>query len=269
MSTDWQKTIEAYCRAYNIPVEHLADILYEPKVTPMIRGKGFEYTVLAALQGYLPDNEWMVSKTSIQAEISFHDTDVRVFHKRTGKVIRVECKLAGKEGYRLKGNGNSAIRVKCMRSRTLGTVRVRELAPRLGVSEESLSVHNDQYVPADFDVVITTIGNAFYRTDQTTGLYQWAPTDREPEFLQRLEDTSLGDLKDLVFNRIYVARTLDIAARSGTGVVCTRRRCPDSTNCGFIPNYPVITFDGNTLKPVQPWAAIEECADIFRQFIIS
>ena len=269
MSTGWQATIEEYCRAYNIPIQHLADILYEPKVTPMIRGKGFEYTVMAALQNYLPENEWMVSKASILAEISFHDTDVRVFHKRTGTAIRVECKLADKEGYRLRSSGDSAIRVKCMRSRTLGAARVRDLAPRLGVSEGSLSVHNDQYLPSDFDFVITTIGNAFYRTDQTTGLYQWTPTERETEFLERLESSGGEDLKGPVFNRIYIARTRELAARSDTGVVCTRRQCPDRTNCGFIPNYPTITFDGNTLEPIQPWAAIQECANIFRQFIIS
>ena len=99
MSTDWQVKLEEYCQRYNISIEYLPEILYEPKVTPMIRGNGFEYTVLFVLQDYLPENEWRVSKAAILEEISFHDTDVRVFHKRTGKVIRVECKLAGKEGY--------------------------------------------------------------------------------------------------------------------------------------------------------------------------
>ena len=269
MSTDWQRRIEEYCRIYNIPIQSLADILYEPKVTPMIRGKGFEYTVMATLQNYLPENEWMVSKASIREEASFHDTDVRVFHKRTGRAIRVECKLADKESYRLRSNGDSAIRVKCMRSRTLGVKRVRELAPRLGVSEDSLSVHNDQYLPADFDFVITTIGNAFYRTDPTTGLYQWTPTERETEFLSRLQASSDGDLKDATFNNIFIAGTRGLAARSDTGVVCTRRNCTDNTNCGFVPNYPAIAFDSRTQRPVQPWVTIEECADIFRKFVTS
>ncbi|MBI4282818.1 MAG: restriction endonuclease [Chloroflexi bacterium] len=259
MSTDWQRKLEEYCQRYNIPIEYLAEILYEPKVTPMIRGKGFEYTVLTVLQDYLPDNEWRVSKAAILDEISFHDTDIRVFHKRTGKVIRVECKLADKEGYRLRSDGDSEIRVKCMRSRTLGTAKVKELAPKLGVSEESLSIHNDQYVPADFDIVVTTIGNAFYRTDSTTGLYECRPTEKENDFLQKLKAWSDEDLKGSVFRSIYVARTQDLAARSETGVVCTRRRCTNKTDCGFIPNYPVIHFDGATNEPVQPWVAVEGC----------
>ena len=111
MSTGWQTKLEEYCRRYNIPIEYLAEVLNEPKVTPMIRGKGFEYTVLTTLQAYLPENEWLVSKAAICEEATFHDTDIRVFHKRTGKAIRVECKLADKQGYRLLSNGISTIRL--------------------------------------------------------------------------------------------------------------------------------------------------------------
>ena len=267
MSTGWQTKLEEYCRRYNIPIEYLAEVLNEPKVTPMIRGKGFEYTVLTTLQAHLPANEWLVSKAAIREEITFHDTDIRVLHKRTGKAIRVECKLADKEGYRLLSNGNSRIRVKCMRSRTLGTAAVRRIAPILGVSVESLTVHSDQYMPSDFDVVITTIGNAFYRTDRSTGSYEWSPTERERTFLEALKVPGHVGLKDIAFHSIYIARTQDLAARSGTGVDCTRRLCANKHNCGYIPNYPVIHFDGATQEPVQPWGTVEGCADVFRRFI--
>ena len=137
----------------------------------------------------------------------------------------------------------------------------------MGVSEESLTVHNDQYVPADFDVVITTIGNAFYSTDQSTGSYEWSPTEKAMMFLEALKGSEHGDLKDIAFHSIYIARTQDLAARSGTGVVCTRKLCADKYKCGYISNYPVIHFDGPTQETVQPWVAVEGCADVFRRFI--
>ena len=154
-----------------------------------------------------------------------------------------------------------------MRSRTLGIAKVRELVPKVGVSEESLSVHNDQYVSADFGIVVTTIGNAFYRTDKKTGLYEWKPTDKEEEFLQKLNASSHDHLKDFAFRSIYVARTQDLAARPDTGVICTRKKCADKANCGFIPNYPVIHFDAKTNNPLEPWVAVEGCVDTFRRSI--
>ena len=269
MSTNWQQRLEEYCQKYNIPIEYLADTLNEPKVVPMIRGKGFEYTVMLALQGILPQNEWRVSKASILEETSFHDTDIRVFHKRTGKGIRLECKLAKKEGYRSYPDGHSQIRVKCMRSRTLGTAKVKELAPKLGVSEQSLSVHNDQYVPADFDIVVTSIGNAFYSTDKKTGLYEWKPTKAEEGFLHELGVPSPKDLKDFAFQRMYLARSQDLVASPKTRIVCSRKECKNKTNCGFIPNYPVIHFDAKTNKPTEPWVPIEGCVNLFRRLLTS
>ena len=130
MSKDWQQKVEEYCEKYNIPLLYLADTMYEPKVVPMIRGKAFEFSVVMVLQRILPKNEWKVSKATMNEEISFHDTDIKVLHKRTGKLVRVECKLAKKEGYRLYATGDSEIRVKCMRSRTLGDAKVKELAPQ-------------------------------------------------------------------------------------------------------------------------------------------
>ena len=42
---------------------------------------------------------------------------------------------------------------------------VKKLAPVMGIPEEQLQVHNDQYTPDSFDFIITSIGNAFYETD--------------------------------------------------------------------------------------------------------
>jgi len=266
MSNKWQGKIEEYCDKYNIPIHYLADTLYEPKVIPMIRGKSFEFSVVMTLQGILPMNEWMIYKVSIGEELSFHDTDVRLFHKRTGKAIRLECKLAKKEGYRQRAGGHSEIYVKCMRSRTLGTAKVKELAPKLGVDEQSLSVHNDQYLSADFDVVVTSIANAFYRTDKKTRLTEFNPTAAEIEFLQLLNPPSGEDLKVFTFQRMYIARSVDLTVRPENGITCSRRKCNNKTNCGFIPNYPVIHFDDSG-KAINGWIPIEESAAVFRRFL--
>ncbi|MBM3119959.1 MAG: restriction endonuclease [Chloroflexi bacterium] len=267
MNDNWQQKVEGYCEKYNIPIFYLAETLYEPKVVPMIRGKAFEFSVMTALQEILPKNEWKVSKAGME-EASFHDTDIRVLHKRTGRVIRVECKLSKKEGYRLYTDGHNEIKVKCMRSRTLGAAKVKEIAPKLGVGEKVLSIHNDQYLPADFDVVVTSIGNAFYRTDRKTGLFEWKPKEREKDFLIKIGPPSHESLKDFAFHRMYVVRTQDIAARPNTGVVCTRGKCKNKTNCGFIPNYPVIYFDAKTAKPTNGWVSIEESPILFKRFVV-
>jgi hypothetical protein len=266
MTDNWQKRIEEYCKEFTIPIQHLADILNEPKVVPMIRGKGFEYSVMIKLSDLLPSNEWIITKATAGEE-AFHDTDVRVVHKRTGKPIRLECKLAGKQGYRLYPDGHSEIRVKCMRSRTLGDVKVKELAPKLGVDENALSSHRDQYVSADFDIVVTTIGNAFYRTDKKSHLYVWKPNSTEEKFLIELGAPSKS-LKDFAFNSIYIAKTKDLIADPSTGIICTRKKCSHKNNCGFIPNYPIIKFDATTHQPINRWEKIDQAQAVFKSIIL-
>ena len=266
MSDNWQDKIKEYSNRYNIPVLYLAETLYEPKVIPMIRGKSFEFSVIMTLQGILPKNEWKIYKVTTGEELSFHDTDVKALHKRTGKVVRVECKLAKKGGYKLRAYGHSEISVKCMRSRTLGSVKVKELAPKLDVTEASLAIHNDQYLPVDFDLVVTSIGNAFYKTDKITGLTEFNPTDSETEFLKLLMPSLGESLKDFAFRRMYIARSIDLAIRPETKVTCSRKKCDSKTDCGFIPNYPIIHFDASG-KSATPWIPIEESASVFRRFI--
>jgi hypothetical protein len=172
----WRAKLEAYCHDFNIPIEYIADILNDPKVVPMVRGKAFEFSVLQVLKRVLPKKTWIVDKPMMNAQFGLHDMDVRVIHKRTKKVIGVECKLASKGSFRAGAKGQSRIKVKCMRSRTLGEGKVKELAPILGIPEKVLTVHNDQYLKENFDVVITSIANAFYETDRETMFYEWRPT---------------------------------------------------------------------------------------------
>jgi len=168
MNKDWKDKVKDFCEKYNIPVFYLSETLYEPKVVPMIRGKAFEFSVMTELQRILPNKDWIVEKVPMNAQIGFHDIDVQIIHKATKRTIRVECKLSKKGGYKLFPDGHSEIRVKCMRSRTLGPSKVKELAPKLKIDRKILSIHNDQYLPSDFDIVITSIGNAFYKTDSKT-----------------------------------------------------------------------------------------------------
>ncbi len=266
MSQNWEEKVREYCEKYNIPVLYLAETLYEPKVVPMIRGKAFEFSVMMALQEVLPKDEWQVDKPMMNAQIGLHDIDVRVLYKPTNKIVRVECKLAKKGGYRLFTDGHSEIRIKCMRSRTLGSAKVKELAPKFGITEKVLMVHNDQYLPADFDIVISSIGNAFYTTDKKTGLFEWKPPRKGEEFLQKIGASQKESFKDFAFRTLFVAKTSDLQI-GNNGVVCTRAKCKNKKACGFIPNYPVISFDKKTNQPKSAWAPIEKSLSLFKDFV--
>lgn len=266
MSKNWQEKIKEYCERYNIPIFYLAETMYEPKVVPMIRGKAFEFSVMIALQKILPQKEWEVKKEIMNAQSGLHDVDVMVIHRLTKRMVRVECKLAKKGGYRSFSDGHSEIRVKCMRSRTLGTSKVKELAPKLGVSEKVLAVHNDQYLPADFDIVVSSIGNAFYTTDKKTGLFGWKPTKEEEKFLYKLGASKKESLKDFAFRTLYAAKSSDLRI-CNNGIICTRAKCKNKKACGFIPNYPVIIFDKKTNQPKAGWVSIEKSLTLFRDFV--
>ena len=116
--------------------------------------------------------------------------------------------------------------------------------------------------------MITSIGNAFYRTDRNTGLYEWRPKEIEENLLLRLKPSTRENLKDFAFRTMYVARTEDLAAKPDTGVICSRHKCKNKTNCGFIPNYPIIHFDAATAKPTNGWVPVEESSELFKRFVI-
>jgi len=272
MTQDWLKEIIEYCSKYNIPLEYLAETMYEPKVVPMLRGKAFEFSAMMELQGILPKDEWEVTKEVMNAQLGFHDVDVKVLHKPTGITLRGECKLAQKEGYKFitafLPEEYHEIRVKCMRSRTLGLSKVKALAPIFGVDEDVLAVHNDQYLPSDFDFVLCSIGNTFYRTDNSTGFFEWNPTELEKKFIKRFNPPNDVNLKDFAFHKMYLARSTDLAVSHSTGVVCTRRACNNKNNCGFIPDYPIIRFD-ESLKPINRWLPLGDSLDFFKKIVNS
>jgi len=267
MNQEWQEKVRDYCEKYNIPLFYLAETLYEPKVVPMIRGKAFEFSVMMALRDVLPEKEWEVDKPMMNAQIGFHDIDVRVTHKATKKVIRIECKLAKKGGFRSFSDGHNEIRVKCMRSRTLGPSKVKELAPKLGVSEKVLAIHNDQYLPSDFDVVITSIGNAFYDTDKKTGFFEWKPTKAGEDFLESIGGAFTStELRDFAFSSMYIAKSSDLTINNN-GVICTRGKCKNKKSCGFIPNYPVISFAPKKKSPSSGWVPLQDSLSFFEGLV--
>lgn len=267
MANDWKSKVKNFCEKYNIPIFYLSETLYEPKVVPMIRGKAFEFSVMTELQRLLPKKNWIVEKVPMNAQIGLHDIDVRVIHKKTRKVIRVECKLAKKGGFKLFPDGHSEIRVKCMRSRTLGASKVKEIAPKLGVDRKSLSIHNDQYLPVDFDIVIISIGNAFYGTGSKTGMFEWSPTQDALKFLNKMGAPTGINMKNFAFSRMFIAKTNDLAITNSSGVICTRSRCRNKKDCGFIPNYPIVYFEAETNKPNNGWVPIENSLSVFENFL--
>ncbi len=262
---NWQKDIEEYCKEFNLPLDHLVDTLREPKVIPMIRGKAFEFSAASALKKVLSADKWEITKTPMNAQQGSHDVDVLVTHKATGTKIRIECKLAGKGSYRNVDEIHSDIKVKCMRSRTLGASMVAALAPQFGVSETQLAIHNDQYLPTDFDVVLTSIANSFYITDPVTEQFIWNPTGKAKDFLSSLSETPVEDIQDFTFNQMFLAKTTDIVIAPKNGIICTRRVCTAKDSCGFIPNYPIIKFENG--KPTNNWFSLKEADAFFSSLV--
>jgi len=263
----WENKTKEFCDKYNISVEYLADTLNEPKVIPMIRGKAFEFSVYEKLVDILDPNVWEAQKNVMNAQLGSHDEDVTVLHKASNTAFGGECKLAGKGRFKFDADENAVINIKCMRSRTLGQAMVEKLAPQYGISTESLAIHNDQYLPSDFAFVITSIGNAFYQTDEN-GLMYWHPTESEIEWLKFICDTEDEDLlQDLAFNKIYIISSRDISIHNDGYQNCTRRKCDNKNNCGFIPNYPKLTFEKDSRVPSNGWYELEEAATVLNTLL--
>jgi hypothetical protein len=258
MNNELFEKLYTYCQKYDIPIKYLPEILLEPKVIPMIRGKAFEFSVLEALRKVLPEDVWFVDKPMVNAQFGLHDTDVRIIHKPTHKIISAECKLVGKGTFKLNKDESVQARVKCMRSRTLGESKIKELAPKLG----------DQYVPADFQLVITNLANAFYETDNTTDLFEWQPDTKGITFLRFLSGLEDVDaLQHFAYNKMYLADSSDLAILPTNDVQCTREKCTIPNNCGFIPNYPLLIFAKNAITPKFPWYDLENSSIILENII--
>ncbi|MBP8001816.1 MAG: restriction endonuclease [Chloroflexi bacterium] len=262
---NWQDEIEKFCEFYNIPLVYLADTLNEPKVIPMIRGKAFEFSVMLALQKVLPQNEFEIKKTPMNAQLGSHDQDVTVIHKPSGAMISVECKLAAKGRFRLHDKIGYEVRVKCMRSRTVGEAIAERMSKQLNIPKDVIMTHNDQYRPQDFDIVVTSLGNAFYDTNSSTGLFEWKPNKGGSDFLKKLSmGKPVTNWRDFAFFSLYAAPTSGLAIRPANKITCTREKCKNPEHCGFIPNYPSIWFSLDARTVYSPWVPINDWSTLFR-----
>jgi len=282
---EWLRKLEQFCYQYNLEIEFLADILTDPKVIPMIRGKGFEFTARKVLSSLLSSEQYEVTNPRLNAQSGLKDIDVAIKDKITDKVYSVECKLASKGSFRWKQGEPPFIKVKCMRSRTLGEIAARQKAESTGMNYELLMLHNDQYISDDFDLVITSIANAFYETDEE-GLFYWYPPENAKPFLGKIN----VETQDDAFHKLYVAKSVNLSVngenRTGGKIIqCNKKRkksvvsksvisqkeknkatfikCQDilhqigETYCNFIPNYPIIYFNPDNGKPYPPWFEVE------------
>lgn len=254
----WLQQLYQVCNKYNLEIETLAETIKDPKVIPMLRGKAFEFTACKLINKYLPNDKYSALNPRLNAQSTIKDVDIEVKSLLSNKKYSVECKLASKDSFKnnakYEGKKYFSINVKCMRSRTLGEKVADQRAREMNVDKDILMIHNDQYVEEDFDFVITSMANAFYKTDKETGLYYWSPSNEGRKFLDLLE---INNQKE-AFYTTYIARSKDLAVYSNNYSKCTRKKCNNKTNCGFIPNYPKIYFDLNTGKVVQPWVEIKD-----------
>jgi len=230
---------------YNLPLEYLGATLKDPKVIPMIRGKAFEFSVKDRLSQVLNQNIWHVSKPFVNPQLGSHDQDVLIKHLPTNTEITIECKLSAKGQYKFQSN-ESIFKIKCMRSRTLG--------PEL---------------LGDFDLVITSLANAFYSTNED-GIFVWDPSALGQSFLEQKYGVGLSEkqYQDAAFNDMYVARASDLIISETNEVLCTRKKCSNNQNCGFIPNYPLLKFNHDNLtNPSNRWVHISNIENLLLNFI--
>lgn len=141
-----------YCREFNVPHKYLFAILEDQKVIPMIRGKATEYNAFLMLDNFLSKDAWSVQKLNLNAQAGTHDEDISVTHRRTGIILKVECKNAVRgsisDGKNTRVTTVPHFKVKCHRSRS---------------NIELASTSNDRYSVDSFDLLITNPSNAIYQ----------------------------------------------------------------------------------------------------------
>lgn len=255
--------LKDYCNYYNLPILHIHEIISDLKVIPMLRGKGFEYFVSDKLADMLSSGDWQVSNPNINAQSEVHDVDVVILRKTDNKQINIECKLAKKESFGM-NNGNPEFSVKCMRSRTISDNEMAtRMAERYGVLRQQILFHADNYRQDDFDFVITSMGNAFWVTQNKR--YIFDGKDEDLRVLQSLfpthfSGTNIDEFKQKAFSFLLIARSKDIKVSVENNIICTRRRCIDngtSSNCGFIPNYPIVNLR-DVANGTGPWRILSD-----------
>ena len=245
--------LKEYCDRHGILYESIIDIINEPKVVPMIRGIGFEYTVLPILKKQLDPKYFNVDKPVINAQLGKPDIDIRIKHNESKREFTCECKLAKNNSFKLENKKfkKPHVQIKVMRSRTLGEEMIKNVSEKEGIPANYLSQHKDSYLYTHFDFVFTNIRNAFYRT--INDVFVFAPTEEEIEFLSKFTNISKYEEIDdfLKWNNFFIESKFLTPKYSEKR--CSRRICERNENCIFIPNYPIFDLTSST-----PWKTLDQ-----------
>ncbi|MHA1815289.1 MAG: hypothetical protein ACTSX1_04735 [Candidatus Heimdallarchaeaceae archaeon] len=269
-----RERIIRYCDYYDVPLNNLPEILEDLKVIPMIRGKGFEFFVSNTLQSLVDTGIWSIDNPNINAQSEVHDVDVVVTSEELDKTINIECKLAGKDTFRIE-RGIARFKVKCMRSRTISdNDTATRMARRYGIGRDILLNHRDNYREDDFDFVITSMGNSLWTTIDKR--YTFRPRMEYLSKLKRLFPDHFNHVKNMhdfqkqAFSFLLIAESSDITVTEKNNITCSRRGCiRDGTHyrCGFIPNYPIINLD-EVSRNDSPWKIVQDTDlnELFRDY---
>ena len=268
MGTNWTSIIQDVCIEFDIPISHLHEIISDPKVMPMIRGYALEYSAIDRLNNILSQTTWHVEKPRMNAQNGTNDVDIIVQHLRSQKTIRIECKLAKKGSFKLQ-NGLSpdpTAQIKCMRSRTLGEAMIPVRAKELRVSENYLKGHADNYMCHEFDIVLSSLSNAFFKTDKSTLNYFWDASPQEQEFLRLCGLSGESDPKKISDSYFLMAPAEKLSSKS-RGSKCPRKKCTQPDECIFVPNNPIVNFSATSGNPLAPWFRVENVEAEFMKFL--
>ena len=206
------ESLEQYCKKFLLPVKYVFEILNDQKVTPMLRGKAMEYNAFVLLDSQLNKSEWSVQKLNLNAQPGTPDEDIDITHRRTGRIIKAECKSAVRgsfsSGKKAKIHKVPHFKVKCHRSRS---------------NIKLAGTSNDQYAADVFDVILTTPLNA---------LFQGGTIGEELEIIQD------NELLGLLYQHYEVSTNEDLlaAVSSDWRFVITSKIAEN----GFIPRTPFV-----------------------------
>jgi len=219
------KEILEYCELYSIPLEFFLEILNDQKVVPMIRGKATEYAGFLILKKFLSKKEWAIQKLNLNPQQGIGDEDISLTHKRTGLILKVECKNAVRGS--MASGKNSRIhkvphcKIKCHRSRS---------------NIKLAGTSNDKYSVDCFDLILTNLSNA---------IIQGATIGEE---LELLYDKNTIEIVKSFYN-VSTEKELLRAASNDWRFVFPK----DIEENGFIPRTPYLLLENNP-----HWQPIDE-----------
>lgn len=258
--------LKDYCEKYDIPLGNIVDVISDLKVIPMIRGKAFEFTAAQLLTNELTE-EWTVKTPNINPQEGAHEADLIASRLNQAGRIRVECKLAKNDSFRLIG-GHAQLRVKCMRSRTVGHDIVADRkASHYKISSAMIKAHADNYREDDFDFLLTSVGNSFWKTVGNT--YTFSGTKKDFTKMRELfpeRFTNYGNFQKDAFSMLLYAKSAELKVSRGNGIKCSRKACTNREDCGFIPHYPAVILD-EVVGGNSPWKPMRGIGTDFSAFL--